>query len=313
MSYAEEFFGVREMEALTLADNLAWFGTDSYVYKSQDLMNKVIDSTQARLNPIVNLYIYLYTRDNELNANATLPIGSEIAIYNSDFNESFNFRRISSESDGSSVFVMSNSLFFIKPLDFSSANIPNDITTYSQYLWCRWCNSDDINNVAVWTNKPESMSNTSLDTTTVLKSMPGFLHGIESDVKEKLKDIESGWKCLPLTEKYAKTICELDDASTIAKQMLRYSSEVKKRTKKYVISRYLNETLINSSNNINDESVRYMWIPLTLSSDEAASITATDGSRGTLTGTPIYYRLPTEKGTIASGNSQSSFTPILRF
>jgi hypothetical protein len=191
MSYAEEFFGVREMEALTLADNLAWFGKDSYVYKSSDLMNKVLNSVQAMTNPISALYCYLWLREKGLDTSTYFPAFSKIAVYNKDFGEQFEFYKILDLSNGSSLFAMAESLFTCAQFEsIIDANILyTDMLNYDNYPFCRWMNSDDTNLVKNWpgrTNLKMYANDRRTNLYEILAETPGFIHGLDSEVKESL-------------------------------------------------------------------------------------------------------------------------------
>lgn len=89
MSYAEQFYGMMGNQALLYADNLAWFGTESYVYKSTDLMMKVIQNPVAMTNKVAAFYAYLWARAKSMKASDYFKKGTEISFYNTDLGRSF--------------------------------------------------------------------------------------------------------------------------------------------------------------------------------------------------------------------------------
>jgi hypothetical protein len=301
MSYAEEYFGVREMEALTLADNLAWFGVDSYVYKSQDLMNKVIDSTQTRLNPIVNLYIYLYSRDNGLDVDANCPLFTQIGVYNKDFGETFNFSRIQKLSDGSSLFVMSSPLFFCGHFDSTGETYPaTDVLQYSDYTLTRWANSDNVNLVQEWSDMPASQKNSPKPyVQNALKNIPGFLHGITGEVKDRLV-LQGSLLCSPMTESTSKTLVSLSGNDSYVdkiKALVKTTDKTKSRTTKYIlpfVKNYASDGVVTSYTNVlaAENGQRSCYIPI-------YGVSASDITETGLAG-------KTKRGTFRTNSSTTS-------
>lgn len=105
MSYAEQFYGMMGNQALLYADNLAWFGTESYVYKSADLMMKVIQNPVAMSNKVAAFYAYLWARAKGMKASDYFKKEMEISFYNTDLGRSFEAKIIAFNEDGSATFV----------------------------------------------------------------------------------------------------------------------------------------------------------------------------------------------------------------
>ena len=92
MSYAEQLFNLNQSKVLNFADNLAWFGKQSYVYSNPDMMKEVISSHVALQNPLTALYAYIWARENGLNASTLFQKGLVIGIYNANVGETYLFK-----------------------------------------------------------------------------------------------------------------------------------------------------------------------------------------------------------------------------
>lgn len=189
MSYAEQFYGMMSNQALLYADNLAWFGTESYVYKSTDLMLKVIQSPVALSNKAAALYAYLWAREKGMAASDYFQKGLEISFYNTDLGRSFNAKILEFNEDGSATFVSTHSWFFM-PLSDKVKGI--NVINVEDYFITQMMNGG-MNWYANWKAATGNQESSYLTGTTgsgkMLKryvNQAGFIHGLEYPLQKRL-------------------------------------------------------------------------------------------------------------------------------
>lgn len=189
MSYAEQFYGMMGNQALLYADNLAWFGTESYVYKSADLMMKVIQNPVAMSNKVAAFYAYLWARAKGMKASDYFKKEMEISFYNTDLGRSFEAKVLEFNEDGSATFVSTHSWFFMPLSDKSKGT--NVINVEDYYL------TQMVNGGLNWYNQwktsvndqePSIIEEASGSARMLRKyrKEPGFLHGIEDSMRKQL-------------------------------------------------------------------------------------------------------------------------------
>ena len=228
MSYAEQFFGIKENEAVGYANDLAWFGEDSYVYKSADLMHKVIDSPRALLNPVSNFYVFNWLKNQGEDLSSALEPGFEISLYNSDLGFSIPYVLFRFTQDGNADF-MSKRPSIISFNGYSAGGNSSEILNLEDYSINQYLNSGKHN----WFLDFSSYNGTVDPTFTKLnnvKMLPGYLHGILKEIKERLipiKSLENGKKLyvispsasdmdayrIAMNESGFTNLCKTDDQS----------------------------------------------------------------------------------------------------
>ncbi len=189
MSYAEQFYGMMSNQALLYADNLAWFGTESYVYKSTDLMLKVIQNPVALSNKVAALYAYLWAREKGMTAADYFQKGLEISFYNTDLGRSFNAKILEFNEDGSATFVSTHSWFFMPLSDKSKGT---NVINVEDYYITQMMNGG-LNWYANWKTstgdqEPSFIEDSSGSAKLLRKyrKKAGFLHGIEDAMRKRL-------------------------------------------------------------------------------------------------------------------------------
>lgn len=214
MSYAEQFFNLKESRALNYADNLAWFGKQSYVYSNESMMLDVIKSPMALKNPITALYAFLWARENGYKASELFRKGLIIGLYNSNVGETYTFKLYKFNDDGSANFIAYNCGLCCPVV---SANGGENYKTY--------LNLEDFDVVRYlnggyywfdeWTDKPSGVGTaTSGSAKTfwdVYKKLPSFISGLSDDVVDMMKTFKEGQniKICPLS--YADVTTDLVD------------------------------------------------------------------------------------------------------
>lgn len=195
MSYAEQLFNLNQSKVLNFADNLAWFGKQSYVYSNPDMMKEVISSHVALQNPLTALYAYIWARENGLNASTLFQKGLVIGIYNANVGETYLFKLYQFNSDGSADFITWKCGFA------SPAVSANDGGNYASFLKLedydivRYLNGG-VNWFENWESKPSGVSTASAGNTKTFwdtcKKLPGFMTGISDDVQSMMKTFKGG-------------------------------------------------------------------------------------------------------------------------
>ena len=213
MSYAEQFFNLKETRTLNYADNLTWFGKQSYVYSNESMMLDVIKSPIALENPITALYAYLWARENGYKASELFRKGLIIGLYNSNIGETYTFKLYKFNDDGTANFI-SYKCGMCCPV--VSANAGENYKTY--------LNLEDFDIVRYlnggyywfdeWTNKPAGVGTATTGAASfwnVFKKQPGFLSGLSDDVVDMMKTFKPGQniKICPLS--YADVTTDLRD------------------------------------------------------------------------------------------------------
>lgn len=193
MSYAEQFFGTKQNLVLQYAENLAFFGEESYVYKNANLMKEVIANEVALTNPTTAYYAYLWARENGLAAIDYFNAGLVIAIYNSELNMTFHFVLVDFNDDGSGLFINQEvSLMFHN----STATNGLEVLNYEHYESIQYLNGEN-NWYSKWTDKPASNTeviNVSANNAfRILRTKKGFLSGLDNKLKNLLKTFKEGY------------------------------------------------------------------------------------------------------------------------
>lgn len=222
MSYAERYFGIKEAEAREFADNLAWFGEDSYVYKNPAMMVKIINSNTAIQNPVSNEYIAKWVSKNNYNAQGIIDAGFTIGIYNSDLDRTIYFDAVKQFSDGSILYVtQKEQLAYVNIQNMNPTEYPNfggDICTYDDYIAVAYLNSKYNNWKAEFQGIDKDGQNVfsqSWSFSHWLSLRPGFLHGIDKDILNYLKPVEpdaGDYLVLPVNNTYISDIADYASA-----------------------------------------------------------------------------------------------------
>lgn len=188
MSYAEQFFGVKETEVMAYVNDLAWFGKDSYVYSSSDLMGKIISSARGLQNPVANFYIYLWAKENGESVASLFKPGFKISLYNKDLGYAIPFVLFRAGTDNSQEyadFITEYPAFYGVSSGFEADTSGQNILNFEDYTFNEYLNgtkSDWFEEFAAY--------NSAIDPTfkrvNVLKKLPGFCHGLLDDVLEEL-------------------------------------------------------------------------------------------------------------------------------
>jgi hypothetical protein len=199
-SYAEQFFGVKQNQILQYAENLAFFGVESYVYKNASLMKEVIENEIALLNPTTAYYAYLWAREKGYKAIDKFNAGLVIALYNSDLNMTYHFVLVDFNEDGSGVFINREP---VAMLSATSATNYLEVLNYEDYELIQYLNGEK-NWYKKWETKPSS--NTEVITQVIngyktLRYIDGFLNGFDYRLKKLLKTFKDGFNfpILPIT------------------------------------------------------------------------------------------------------------------
>ena len=214
MSYAEQFFNLKETRTLNYADNLAWFGKQSYVYSNESMMLDVIKSPIALENPITALYAYLWARENGYKASELFRKGLIIGLYNSNIGETYTFKLYKFNNDGSANFI-SHKCGMCCPM--VSANGGENYKTFlklEDFDIVRYLNGDNYW-FDHWDNKPTGVGTATTGAAftfwNVFKKQPGFLSGLSDDVVDMMKTFKYGQniKICPLS--YADVTTDLTE------------------------------------------------------------------------------------------------------
>lgn len=189
MSYAEQFYGMMGNQALLYADNLAWFGTESYVYKSADLMMKVIQNPVAMSNKVAAFYAYLWARAKGMKASDYFEKGTEISFYNTDLGRSFEAKIIAFNEDGSATFVSTQAWFFMPLSDKTKGT---NVINVEDYFITQMMNGG-LNWYSQWKSATGNQEATNIEDNSGNGKMlrkylnrAGFFHGLEYDFQKRL-------------------------------------------------------------------------------------------------------------------------------
>ena len=214
MSYAEQFFNLKGTRTLNYADNLAWFGKQSYVYSNESMMLDVIKSPIALENPITALYAYLWARENGYKASDLFRKGLIIGLYNSNIGETYTFKLYKFNDDGSANFISHKCGLCCTMVSANGGENYKTFLNLEDFDIVRYLNGsnywfDD------WTNKPAGVGTATTGTAftfwNVFKKQPGFLSGLSDDVVDMMKTFKEGQniKICPLS--YADVTTDLTE------------------------------------------------------------------------------------------------------
>ena len=214
MSYAEQFFNLKETRTLNYADNLAWFGKQSYVYSNESMMLDVIKSPTALENPITALYAYLWGRENGYKASELFRKGLIIGLYNSNIGETYTFKLYKFNDDGSANFISHKCGMCCTMVSANGGENYKTFLNLEDFDIVRYLNGsnywfDD------WTNKPAGVGTATTGAAftfwNVFKKQPGFLSGLSDDVVDMMKTFKEGQniKICPLS--YADVTTDLTE------------------------------------------------------------------------------------------------------
>lgn len=213
MSYAEQFFNLKETRTLNYADNLAWFGKQSYVYSNESMMLDVIKSPIVLENPITALYAYLWARENGYKASDLFRKGLIIGLYNSNIGETYTFKLYKFNVDGSANFISHKCGMCCTMVSANDGGNYKTFLNLEDFDIVRYLNGgnywfDD------WTNKPAGVGTATSGAAmfwNVFKKQPGFLSGFSDDVVDMMKTFKEGQniKICPLS--YADVTTDLTE------------------------------------------------------------------------------------------------------
>ena len=214
MSYAEQFFNLKGTRTLNYADNLAWFGKQSYVYSNESMMLEVIKSPIALENPITALYAYLWARENGYKASDLFRKGLIIGLYNSNIGETYTFKLYKFNDDGSANFITHKCGMCCPMVSANGGENYKTFLNLEDFDIVRYLNGgnywfDD------WTNKPAGVGTATTGVAKTFwdfyKNLPGFLSGLSDDVVDMMKTFkeEQNIKICPLS--YADVTTDLTD------------------------------------------------------------------------------------------------------
>lgn len=195
MSYAEQFFNLKETRTLNYADNLAWFGKESYAYKNESMMMDVIKSPIALQNPVVALYAYLWARENGYNASDLFKKGLVIGIYNKNIGETYTFKLYKFNADGSANFLTVGCGICCTVVSANDGGNYPSFLNLEDFDIVRYLNGEH-NWFESWTNKPTGVgsatSGFAKNFWDVYKKLPGFFSGISDDITSMMKTFKTG-------------------------------------------------------------------------------------------------------------------------
>lgn len=214
MSYAEQLYGVRENEALSYVTDLAWFGTDSYVFRNDELMARLFNSRTGMLNPVSNFYIVKWLRQKGYSLSDYLSIGFTVALYNSDLGVNLYFVLYSFNNDGTANWISRNS-YFLLPL--TAVDLDGDCGSWldmEDYTFVQYLNGTTVDWTRDMSEYVPAMANANKGTFNyyVYSKLPGFLHGLPGDATTILKPV----KVLDESHNLYATVPSYDDISTLS-------------------------------------------------------------------------------------------------
>ena len=206
MSYAEQFFNTKQNLILQYANDLAFFGKQSYCYRNKDIMLQIIKNDIAMQNVIASTYCYMWARENGYNAIDLFKTDTKISVYNSDLDMTFEFFLGDFCKDGSAIFYNTTPSLFMQ---HSTATNGEEILNYCDYDIVQYLNGG-INWFYSWENKPSTIQNklnvNTMQPYEMLRKYKGFILGLDTDITKLLKPIEDGFYILPATyEDFQKT------------------------------------------------------------------------------------------------------------
>lgn len=193
MSYAEQFYNLKQNNVLNYADNLAMLGEDSYVYGNDNLMMGLLESHIAKQNSVAALYMYMYCQENFLNVQDYFDLGDHITFYHKDLKVFFDMELYAFTNDGKAYFT---SYRCGLPLSLSSAgkdyakiaSMPDyEINAYlnGNANWFAGWNYSSIDKTI---NDPANNPGQAVWLT--MRKRPGFLSGIDSHMKRLLGGLD---------------------------------------------------------------------------------------------------------------------------
>lgn len=226
MSYAEQYFGVKQNQILQYADNLAFFGKDSYVYKNEKMMLEIINNELALTNTVAAFYCYIWAKENGYVVSDLFKVGLKISIYNQDYETTYDFVLYKFNEDGSADFVNSE-VMFASPM--STATDGLEILNLENYDIVQFLNGGENwrNDWAKTTDIPATVDkNTGNYVLQNYKHLKGFLNGIEEEAKENLKSFKDDKNIYftPISAEDAIEIIDNTDATLhkVSKQALKF-------------------------------------------------------------------------------------------
>ena len=234
MSYAEQFFNLKGTSALNYADNLAWFGKESYVYSNEGMMLDVIKSPIALENPITALYAYLWARENGYKASELFRKGLIIGLYNSNIGETYTFKLYKFNEDGSANFISHKCGMCCTVVSANGGENYKTFLNLEDFDIVRYLNGGN-HWYEDWTNKPAGVGTAATGGAStfwnVFKKQPGFLSGLSYDVVDMMQTFKAGQNI---------KICPLsyDDVTTDLKEEVGNICKVDRLTCK-VIDKYI--------------------------------------------------------------------------
>ena len=183
MSYAEQIINQMGVNKLIYADNLAFFGFDSYVYKNYELMHEILTSKIAFKNPVVAYYAMLWCKENGIDFTQYISVGDQISFYHKGIGINITMDVV--DIKYSKVVLVNHYIdFSMRPTLYGDIvtidNTPETSTHYSNWQSTQWLNSNAI--YGKWWSKKYNEDNYNesqdIDDKTML-NMCGFLYGLD--------------------------------------------------------------------------------------------------------------------------------------
>ena len=188
MSYAEQIFNNMGVNTLIYANDLAFFGFDSYVYKNPSLMMKVLKSPVALDNSVAAYYAMIWCKENGVIFTTYAKVGQQISFFHGGIGINITLDIADITSNKLTLvahdidFSMRPSLYGDKVTVTSTTDTtPSESKLYLNWQSLQWLNSNAIN--GKWWSKKYALDNFNTSTDTddkTMFNMCGFLYGLDS-------------------------------------------------------------------------------------------------------------------------------------
>lgn len=199
MSYAEQIFNQMGVNALIYANDLAFFGFDSYVYKNYDLMMKVIKSPVALDNSVVAYYAMIWCKENRINFTNYAEVGQTISFYHNGLGLNITLD-IADKKNNILTLVSHDIDFSMRPsicgdkltVDSSTDTTPAETKLYANWQSLQWLNSKE--KYGNWWSKKYSNDNfdaSSDSNDRTMLGMCGFLYGMDDKFYNSIKNVDN--------------------------------------------------------------------------------------------------------------------------
>lgn len=188
MSYAEQLFSQMGVNTLIYANDLAFFGFDSYVYKNPQLMMSILKSPVALDNSVCAFYVMVWCKENGIVFTNYAKVGQQISFHHAGIG--LNITLDIADIQNSKLTLVAHDIdFSMRPslygdkvtVTSTTDTVPAESKLYSNWQSLQWLNSTAIN--GKWWSKKYTLDNfntsTDVDDKTMF-NMCGFLYGLDS-------------------------------------------------------------------------------------------------------------------------------------